>query len=58
MVSAEMLLNYPYWKVPFTVHTNASDKYLGAVISQNNKHISFFSRRLIKPQHNQTTNEK
>ena len=37
MVSAETLLNYPDWKIPFTVHTDAPDKQLGAVISQNNK---------------------
>ena len=33
MVSADMLLSYPDWKIPFTVHTNASDKQVGAVIS-------------------------
>ena len=56
MVSAETLLSYPYWKIPFTFHTDASDKKLGAVISQNNKLIAFFSIILIKPQHNYNTN--
>ena len=50
MVSAEMLLSYPYCKLTFTVHTDSSNKQLGAVISQNNKPIAFFSRRLINPQ--------
>ena len=45
MVSPENLLNYADWENPFTVHTYASDKWLGAVISQNNKIIAFFSRR-------------
>ena len=58
MVSAETLLSYPDWKIPFPVHTDASDKYLGAVISQNIKPISFFSRRLRKPQRNCTMNDK
>ena len=55
MVSEETLLSYPDWKVPFTVHTDASDKQLSAVISQNNKLIAFFSRKLVKPHRNYTT---
>ena len=58
MVSAEILISYPYWKLPFTFHNDASDKQLGAVISNNNKPIAFFSRRSIKPQSNYTTTEK
>ena len=50
MVSSETLLSYPDWKLTLTFHTDASDKQLGAVISQNNKPISFFSRIQIKPQ--------
>ena len=49
---------YPNWNMPFEVHTDASDKQLGAVISQNNKPIAFFSRRLSKSQRNYTTTEK
>ena len=58
MVSAEKLLSYPYWTLPFKVHTYASDRKLGAVISQNNKPIAFFSRRLSKPTRNYTKTEK
>ena len=58
MVSAETLISYPYWKLPFTVHTNAYDKQLGDVISKNRKPIDFFYRKLRKPQRNYTTNEK
>ena len=46
------------WKMPFTVHIDAYDKQLGAVISQNNKPIAFFYRKLSKPQLNYTTTEK
>ena len=42
----------------FEVHTDASDKQLSAIISQNNKPIAFFSRRLSKSQQNYTTTEK
>ena len=58
MVSAETLLIYIDWKLPFTVHTDASDKKLGAVISHNNKPIALLSIILIKPQLNYTMNEK
>ena len=39
MVSAENLCIYSDWKITFTVHTNASDKHLGAVTSHKNKPI-------------------
>ena len=58
MVAQEVFLTYPDWKLPFNVYTDASDKQLGAVISQNNKPIAFFSQRLTKPQRNYTTTEK
>ena len=58
MVSVEILLSYPECTVPFTYHTDASNKQLGYVISQNNKHIAFLSIILIKTQQNHTTTEK
>ena len=58
IVPAETLLSYPDWKLPFTVHTDASDKQSGSVISHNNKPIALFSIRLSKPQSNYTTTEK
>ena len=42
MGSAETLLNSTYCTITFTVHTNDSDKQLGAVISYNNKPIALF----------------
>ena len=50
--SEETILNYPDWTVPFTIQTYASGKQMGAVISQNNKPIGFFSLRLSKSQFN------
>ena len=41
MVSDDNLLSYTYWKIPFTVHTDASDKQLGDIISHNNQPIDF-----------------
>ena len=58
MVYDTALLSYPDCKLPFTVHTDASGKQLGDVISHNNKPIAFFSIILIKPHSNYTTTEK
>ena len=58
MVSAETLLNSPDCKIPFAIHIDASDKELVAVISQNDKPIAFFSRKLRKPQRNFTMKNK
>ena len=58
MVSKEVLLTYPDWSKPFTIHTDASDFQLGAVISQNDKPIAFFSRKLNLAQRNYTTTDK
>ena len=58
MVSAEILLSYSDWVIPFTVHTDASDNQLCVVISQNNKPIAIFSIKLIKSQSNYTMTEK
>ena len=58
IVSNKILLSYPDWKLPFTVHSDNSDKQLGDVISQNNKPIKLFSRRFIKPHYNYTTTKK
>ena len=57
MVSDETLLRYPDWKLLLTVHTDASYKQLGAVISQSNKPIDFFSRKLSNPQRTYTKTE-
>ena len=43
MVSAKTLLSYTDKKTPFTVHTDASDKQLVAVISHNNNPIDVFN---------------
>ena len=58
MVSAETLLSDPDWNITLTVHTDASDKQLGVVISQNNKPVEFFSIRLSNPQRKYNTTDK
>lgn len=40
------------WSEKFLIQTDASDYQLGSVISQNNKPLDFFSRKLNKAQRN------
>ena len=58
MVSAETMISYLDWNILFTFHTDASDRQLGAVISQNNKPIGFLSIILRNPQRKYNTTEK
>ena len=45
VLSRETLLAFPNFDLPFTIHTDASKTQLGAVISQNNIPIAFYSRK-------------
>jgi len=58
MISKETLLTFPKFNEPFHVHADASKYQLGAVISQNNKPIGFYSRKLNSAQINYTTGER
>ena len=58
VLSRETLLAYPDFSKPFEIHTDASDYQLGLVISQNNKPIAFYSRKLNPAQTRYTTTEK
>ena len=55
MVSEETILNYLDYKNMFNVHTDTSDDHLGAFISQHDKSIDFFLRKLSNPHRNYTT---
>ena len=46
VISKEVLLSYPDFSKPFDIHTDDSDLQLGAVISQDNKPIAFYSHKL------------
>jgi hypothetical protein len=45
-IAKEVVLAYPDYQTPFEIYTDASTKQLGAVITQKNRPIAFFSRKL------------
>ena len=57
-LSQYTVLTFPDFTQPFHIHTDASDYQLGSVISQNNKPIAFYTRKLTSPQQKYTTGEK
>src|SRR5210317_1987253 len=58
MVRESTQLAYPDFTKPFIIHTDASDRQLGAVISQDEKPIAFYSRKLSPAQTRYTTTER
>jgi hypothetical protein len=47
-IAKEVVLAYPNFTKPFEIYTDASITQLGAVITQGNRPIAFFSRKLSK----------
>ena len=58
LISKETLLTYPDFKLPFEIHTDASQVQLGACISQAGKPVAFYSRKLNPAQTRYTTTER
>ena len=52
------MLAYPRYGERFHVHTDASDKQMGGVVSQKGKLIAFFLRKLNSAQQRYTTTDK
>jgi hypothetical protein len=58
IISRETLLTYPYFHLPFEIHTDASHTQLGSVILQDKRPIAFYSRKLNPAQTRYTTTER
>ncbi len=48
---------YPDYSKVFEIYTDTSSKQLGAVITQDNRPIAFFSRKLSDTQHKYSVTE-
>ncbi|GFH56268.1 hypothetical protein CTEN210_12744 [Chaetoceros tenuissimus] len=58
LIAKETMLAFPDFSKKFTIHTDASDLQLGAVISQEGRPLAFYSRKLSQAQKNYTVTEK
>lgn len=58
LVSNEIILQYPDFNKPFELTTDASKYALGAVLSQDNRPITYLSRTLSRAEEQYATNEK
>ena len=58
MITKATMLAFPDFTKPFDLHTDSSDYQLGGVLSQDDKPIAFFSRKLNAAQLNYTVTDK
>ncbi len=56
-IAKETVLAYPDFLKPFEIYTDASSTQLGAVITQDNRPIAFFSRKLSEMQQKYSVTE-
>ena len=49
-ICQDVVLVYPDFSKPFEIYTDASATQLGAVITQDNRPMAFFSRKLLDTQ--------
>jgi hypothetical protein len=56
-IAKETVLAYPDFSKPFEIYTDASSMQLGAVITQDNRPIAFFSRKLSETQQKYSVTE-
>jgi hypothetical protein len=49
-LTQETMLTYPQFDQPFIVYTDASKKQIGGIVTQDDKPLGFFSRKLTDTQ--------
>ena len=58
VISDQVMLTFPKFGEPFDIYTDASDRQLGAAVSQYGKPIAFYSRKLTPTQQRYTVGER
>jgi hypothetical protein len=56
-LAREVVLAYPNFSVPFEIYTDASKYQIGSVVTQKDKPLAFYSRKLTDPQTRYTVTE-
>jgi hypothetical protein len=57
-VASEPVLHLPNFKLPFEVHTDASDKAIGGVLVQEGHHVAYESKKLKEAKQRYSAYEK
>lgn len=60
IIARDVILAYPSYEedVPFIIYTDASSRQLGGVITQKNRPLAFFSRKLTETQQRYTVTDQ
>jgi hypothetical protein len=58
IICREVILTFPDFSKPFHIYTDASDTHLGAVITQDDKPIACYNRKLNSAKKRYTTGEQ
>jgi len=58
LLAKDAFIRYPDHNKPFHIFCDASDLQLGAVITQENRPVAYYLRKLNKAQQNYTVGEK
>lgn len=57
IIAKDVALAYPDYSKEFEIYTDASSRQMGAVITQQNRSIAFFSRKLSETQQKYSVTE-